>query len=349
MRVEKVAASPMSATAALPSSASTPQLPPPTTATAPVIPPLLGLNSTASHSTLAQPSAAAPSHAAPAAHSFTAPLPAQPVQKLSYEQLLSSYQQACGERDAFASQLEKLKEKSLALAVDTSASAAALTQIAAASSSPRPHLLSALSPTASASASAALSPSAATSASGASGEANTLQSLRDKHGLIQSTISTIQHKTARILHDQERELIRAFRLRLTTLTAELEAERQRSASGSAEWVSRCKRLSEEMEWTRGLVEQLGEENKGLTKEVKRMRKAMRVQEEDREFLIKQLIGAKRENARLRAAVEKGGGAAGGSGARNGDNGMLLLSASAQDAVAAIREWAEDEEEKTAVS
>ena len=339
MRAEK-AGSPVSFTASLPLSTTTPQPLPPAASTTPTIPPLGLATTTPSHDTRPLPSTTTPSHALPATHSSTAPLPSSPNQKLSYEQLLFNYHQVCGERDSFAAQVEKLKERSLALSVDTTSTATAALPLLAASSSPRSHHLTAFSPT------AAASPSAASASSGPSGGTSTLQSLRDKHGLIQSTISTIQHKTARILHDQERELIRAFRLRLTTLTSELEAERQRSASGSAEWVSRCKRLSEEMEWLKGLVEELGEENKGLGKEVRRMRKAMRVQEEDREFLIRNLVQLKRENARMRAALDKGGAAAGGG--LNGGNQLLTLSSSAQDAAAAIKEWVEDEE-KTTVS
>ena len=290
-------------------------------------------------------------------HSATVPLSSQQSQKLSYEQLLASYQQVCSERDAFASQVEKLKERSLALSIDTAANPAASASLSVHPTSPTPrsHHLAVFSPTSpsprttSASASTATSPSASNSSAANSANSNNnnpLQTLRDKHSLIQSTIHTIQHKTARILHDQERELIRAFRLRLAALTSELDAERARSASGSAEWVGRCGRLSEEMEWLRGLVEEVGGENRGLGKEVRRMRKAMKVQEEDRDFLIKQLVDAKKRNARLQAALEKGG--AGDIGGLNGSTHLMMLGATGQDAVGTTKEWGEAEEQKTAM-
>ena len=339
MRVEKTAGSSVPATAALPL---------PALSVAPIVPPLATSSSSPAPVMLALPSSTS---------SPSPPLPSQPTQKLSYEQLLADYQQACNERDTATAQLEKLKEKSLQLSVDTAAnssssSTAALPPLAAASPSPRSHHLTTFPPASPPrSPSSSSSPRAALNGSSQSaGSSSSLQSLRDKHGLIQSTIGTIQHKTARILHDQERELIRAFRLRLTTLTAELDAERQRSASGSAEWVSRCKRLSEEMEWLRGLVEELGEENKGLGKEVRRMRKAMRVQEEDRDFLIRQLVQLKRQNAKIRMALDRGGVAGDGRGVNGGGTNLPMLgaSASANEAAAAIKEWVEDEE-KTAVS
>jgi hypothetical protein len=51
--------------------------------------------------------------------------------------------------------------------------------------------------------------------------------LRNLHGNIQDTISSIQNKTARVLQDQERDLIRAFRARLADVTVELENERKK--------------------------------------------------------------------------------------------------------------------------
>lgn len=54
-----------------------------------------------------------------------------------------------------------------------------------------------------------------------------MNGLRSMHGNIQDTIGAIQSKTARILQDQERDLIRAFRARLADVTVELENERKK--------------------------------------------------------------------------------------------------------------------------
>lgn len=128
--------------------------------------------------------------------------------------------------------------------------------------------------------------------------------LRNLHGNIQDTINSIQNKTARVLQDQERDLIRAFRARLADVTVELENERRRSESGSAEWVARCRKLTEELEWLRDLTDKLTSENKSVLKDNRRFKRQMKTQEEDREFLIKQLVSVKKENARLRYSFDQ---------------------------------------------
>ena len=128
--------------------------------------------------------------------------------------------------------------------------------------------------------------------------------LRNLHGNIQDTINSIQNKTARVLQDQERDLIRAFRARLADVTVELENERKKNESGSAEWVARCRKLTEELEWLRDLTDKLTSENKSVLKDNRRFKRQMKTQEEDREFLIKQLVSVKKESARLRYSFDQ---------------------------------------------
>ena len=90
------------------------------------------------------------------------------------------------------------------------------------------------------------------------------------------------------------------------MTDELERERKKNESGSVEWVQRCRKLTEELEWLRDLTEKLTGENKGYLKENKRYKRQLKTQEEDREFLIKQLVSVKKENARLRYSFEEAG-------------------------------------------
>ena len=58
-----------------------------------------------------------------------------------------------------------------------------------------------------------------------------------------------------------------------------------------------------MGWLRDLSDKLSAENKVLTRETKKYKRQVKAQEEDREFLIKQLVQVKKENARLRDKVE----------------------------------------------
>ena len=202
-----------------------------------------------------------------------------------YAELLAEYQQACADRDALSAQLDKAKRVPAPPLNDSAGS---------------PSPSSSLFP------SSSLSPPAASSSSSLplSASPASLDSLRSQHSVIQSALGSLQQRTARILHDQERELIRAFRLRLSEVSAELAEERKRSESGSAEWVARCRKLSEELDWLKELTEKLTAENRDMTKEARRMRKQMRVHEEDREFLIQQLVSAKKDAARLRQQLDK---------------------------------------------
>ena len=69
-------------------------------------------------------------------------------------------------------------------------------------------------------------------------------------------------------------------------------------------MSRCRKLTEELEWLRDLTDKLTSENKNVLKDNRRFKRQMKTQEEDREFLIKQLVAVKRENARLRYTIEQ---------------------------------------------
>jgi hypothetical protein len=53
------------------------------------------------------------------------------------------------------------------------------------------------------------------------------------------------------------------------------------------------------------TDKLSGENKSVLKENRRIKRQLKTQEEDREFLIKQLVAVKKENARLRIAFEQG--------------------------------------------
>ena len=52
-------------------------------------------------------------------------------------------------------------------------------------------------------------------------------------------------------------------------------------TGSAEWVQRCRKLTDELEWLRDLTDKLTAENKNLMKDNKRLKRQLKTQEEDR--------------------------------------------------------------------
>jgi len=75
-------------------------------------------------------------------------------------------------------------------------------------------------------------------------------------------------------------------------------------SGSVEWVEKCHKLTSELEWLRDTAQKLSEENKTVNKELRKLKRILKQKEEDREYLIKQLVSAKKENATLSSVRHK---------------------------------------------
>lgn len=123
--------------------------------------------------------------------------------------------------------------------------------------------------------------------------------LRQLHTNILTNIEQVQEQTARILQEQERDLLRAFRARLFDVQTELEKANARASSGAQEWVEKCKRLEKELEWARETADRLDRHNQALTRENTQLKTQFKTQEDDREYLVRQLVAAKKDNARLR--------------------------------------------------
>ena len=123
--------------------------------------------------------------------------------------------------------------------------------------------------------------------------------LKKMQGAIMTNVELVQDRTARILQEQERDLLRAFRARLYDVQTELEKEKSKKDDGASAWMERTRQLSSELEWAKEVADRLERVNHALTQENKRLKGQFRSQEEDRDFLIKQLVGVKKDNARLR--------------------------------------------------
>ena len=101
--------------------------------------------------------------------------------------------------------------------------------------------------------------------------------------------------------------MRAFRARLFDVQTELEKEKSKKEDGAGAWIERCRQLEAEVEWAKEVADRLERVNQTLLQENSRLKSQFSSQEEDRDFLIKQLVSVKKDNARLRAeysAVEK---------------------------------------------
>ena len=81
--------------------------------------------------------------------------------------------------------------------------------------------------------------------------------MRHLHENVLHNIEQVQENTQRILQEQERDLLRAFRAKLFDVQTELERANARAASGAEEWVERTKKLEKEVEWARETADRCG--------------------------------------------------------------------------------------------
>ncbi|RHY31817.1 hypothetical protein DYB32_003136 [Aphanomyces invadans] len=128
---------------------------------------------------------------------------------------------------------------------------------------------------------------------------DTMASLRGLHKSILSSISQVQERTGKILQEQEKDLLRAFRARLYSVQEELETEKNKTDDGASAWIDKSKQLETEVEWTKEMADRLDRLNQSLTRENQRLKTQFSMQENDREFLVRQLVAVKRDNVRLR--------------------------------------------------
>lgn len=84
---------------------------------------------------------------------------------------------------------------------------------------------------------------------------------------------------------------------------ELESEKNKTDDGASAWIEKSKQLETEVEWTKELADRLDRLNQSLTRENQRLKTQFTTQENDREFLVKQLVGVKKDNVRLRNEYE----------------------------------------------
>lgn len=129
------------------------------------------------------------------------------------------------------------------------------------------------------------------------------QRIRSLHQAVIHNIECARTSATESLQEQERDLLRAFRARLYDVETELEKERSKSGDTSV-WVERSRMLGAEVARRKEVEIQLRTENEELHKEVRRLRGDIAGEEGNKEFIIKQLVLARKEVLRLRE--ESGG-------------------------------------------
>ena len=137
-------------------------------------------------------------------------------------------------------------------------------------------------------------------------EESHVERLRVDHKKVLQGISSLQERTSSELHEQEKDLLRAFRARLYDVQIELEVERSKKDDGALEWIERTRTLGKELDWSREEALRLDRVNQFLAKENTRLKAQLKSQEDDRDFLVRQMLALKKENARLKPAPGKAG-------------------------------------------
>lgn len=73
---------------------------------------------------------------------------------------------------------------------------------------------------------------------------------------------------------------------------ELEREKSRKDSGDSAWIERTRQTEAELDWAKEMADRLDRVNQGLSRENMRLKSQFKSQEDDRKFLIRQLVAVK---------------------------------------------------------
>lgn len=84
---------------------------------------------------------------------------------------------------------------------------------------------------------------------------------------------------------------------------ELEKEKSRKDSGDTVWMERTRRTEAELDWAKEMAGRLDRVNQGLGQENQRLKGQFKSQEDDRKFLIRQLVSVKVCGPRARSLLK----------------------------------------------
>ncbi|KAF4746009.1 hypothetical protein FOZ63_032855, partial [Perkinsus olseni] len=142
--------------------------------------------------------------------------------------------------------------------------------------------------------------------------------LRSMHDSLVAGIECIQSNTAKVLQDQEKDLMRAFRARMRDVSKELEDQKEKKGNFSSELQARHRELLAELRTSRELAQSFDRKNQQLEAENKRLTEALETREDDRLSLLKELVATRREAGRLREILKQREESSGASRKQGGD-------------------------------
>lgn len=131
-----------------------------------------------------------------------------------------------------------------------------------------------------------------------------MKNVREMHTQILRNVSVVQDRTARLVQEQERDLLTAFRARLLDVQAELQKEKSKKDDGAAAWIDKSRQLELDVDREKERADKLDRINQALGQENARLKQQFQTQEDDRSFLVRQLVVVKNENSELREQLQK---------------------------------------------
>ncbi|CAE8595165.1 unnamed protein product [Polarella glacialis] len=137
-----------------------------------------------------------------------------------------------------------------------------------------------------------------------------MEVIGNMHGSVVAGLECIQNNTAKILQDQEKDLMRAFRARLKEVSKDLEDQRSRKGEHSTELQARHRRVVAELHEAQELAQTFDKKNQALVAENQKLQERLRTRDDDRQALLRELVLARQQAARLKAQNGKEGAATG---------------------------------------
>jgi len=130
--------------------------------------------------------------------------------------------------------------------------------------------------------------------------------IRTWHNYIVEGLEHMQDSTVSILQNQEKDLVRAFKLKLEEVTRDLEAQRSRKGEDPAQ-SDKHRRVVAELHETRKLASVHDTENRKLVEQNAKLKEKLNTISDDRKELVTQLMNAKKENQSLKRQLKEGTG------------------------------------------
>lgn len=125
-----------------------------------------------------------------------------------------------------------------------------------------------------------------------------MRMIRSTHEAIQSRIGDMQTRTASLLKEQRVNITRNFQIKLNETLQASQSGKNEPEHSAEEWAARFREAQAHLMSTETAWKDCDRKNKLLDEENKQLRTQYRAQENDREFLVRQHVSVKRDNARL---------------------------------------------------